>query len=400
MDFTISERMETVLGMIHEFVEKELRPIEFLFLAEPFRDLLPRLAAKRAMVKQMGLWAPNHPEALGGMGLGLVDHGLVSEALGGSPIGHFVFGCQAPDAGNIEILDQHGTEDQKRRWLQPLVDGDIRSCFSMTEIDMPGSNPVLMETTAVQDGDDYVINGRKWYTTAADGASFAIVMAVTHPDDVEENPHARASMIIVPTDTPGFEIVRNIAVMGEAGDDWLSHSEIAYQNCRVPRSNLLGKAGQGFVIAQERLGPGRIHHCMRWLGICRRSFDLLCQRAVSRTIAPGKVLADKEIIQGWIAESAAEIEAARALTLQTAWKIEQHGWKEAREEISMIKFLVAGTMLRVVDRALQTHGGLGMTDDTPLAFWYRHERAARIYDGPDEAHKQSLAKRILKRYRA
>ena len=400
MDFTISERMETVLGMIREFVKKELQPLEFLFLAEPFRDLLPKLEEKRSLVKQMGLWAPNHPEALGGMGLGLVDHGLVSEALGGSPIGHFVFGCQAPDAGNIEILHQHGTEDQKSRWLRPLVNGDIRSCFSMTEIDMPGSNPVLMETTAVEDGDDYVINGRKWFTTAADGAAFAIVMVVTDPDNVEENPHARASMIIVPTDTPGFEIVRNIAVMGEPGNDWLSHSEIAYRDCRVPRSNLLGKAGQGFVIAQERLGPGRIHHCMRWLGICRRSFDLLCKRAVSRPIAPGKVLADKEIIQAWIAESAAEIEAARALTLQTAWKIERHGWKEAREEISMIKFLVAGTMLRVVDRALQAHGGLGMTDDTPLAFWYRHERAARIYDGPDEAHKQSLAKRILKRYRA
>ncbi len=396
MDFTISERMETVLGMIQEFVEKELRPLEFLFLAGPFRDLLPRLEEKRGMVRQMGLWAPNVPEELGGMGLDLVDHGLVSEALGGCPIGHYVFGCQAPDAGNIEILHQHGTEDQKTTWLQPLVDGDIRGCFSMTEIEMPGSNPVLMETKAVQDGDDYVINGRKWYTTAADGAAFAIVMAVTNPDDA---PHARASMIIVPTATPGFEIVRNIAVMGETGDDWLSHSEIAYQNCRVPRSNLLGQEGQGFVIAQERLGPGRIHHCMRWLGICRRSFDLLCARAASRPIAPGQVLADKEIVQGWIAESAAEIEAARALTLQTAWKIERRGWKEAREEISMIKFLVASTMLRVVDRALQAHGGLGMTDDTPLAFWYRHERAARIYDGPDEVHKQALARRILKRYR-
>jgi len=395
MDFTISERMETVLGMIHEFVEKELQPLEFLFLTEPFRDLAPKLEEKRAMVKQMGLWAPNHPEELGGMGLGLVDHGLVSEALGGSPIGHYVFGCQAPDAGNIEILHQHGTSEQKERWLRPLVDGTIRSCFSMTEIELPGSNPVMMETAAVRDGDNYVIDGRKWYTTAADGAAVAVVMAVTNPD---KPPHERASMILVPTDTPGFEIVRNIAVMGEAGDDWASHAEVAYRHCRVPRSNLLGREGQGFVIAQERLGPGRIHHCMRWLGICRRSFDLLCERAATRPIAPGKVLGDKEIVQGWIADSAAEIEAARALTLQTAWKIEQLGWKEAREEISMIKFLVAGTMLRVVDRALQAHGGLGMTDDTPLAFWYRHERAARIYDGPDEAHKQSLAQRILKRY--
>ncbi|MFQ5527854.1 MAG: acyl-CoA dehydrogenase family protein [Thermoanaerobaculia bacterium] len=396
MDFTISEKMQTTLEMIREFVGEKLHPIEFLFLNQPFRELLPRIEEKRALVKKMGLWAPGHPAEHGGMGLGLVDYGLVSEALGGSPLGHFVFGCHAPDAGNIEILHLHGTEDQKARWLQPLVEGEIRSCFSMTEVEMPGSNPVLMETTAIGDGDDYVINGRKWYTTAADGAAVAVVMAVTEPKGA---PHERASMILVPTDTPGFEIVRNIAVMGEAREDWPSHSEVAYRDCRVPKANRLGEAGRGFVIAQERLGPGRIHHCMRWLGICRRAFDLLCERAASRPIARGKVLADKEIVQGWIAESAAEIEAARALTLETAWKIDQEGWKAAREEISMIKFLVADTMLRVIDRALQAHGGLGMTDDTPLAFWYRHERAARIYDGPDEAHKQALARRILKRYR-
>ncbi len=396
MDFTISDEMQTTLTMIEEFVEKELHPIEFLFLNEPFRDLLPRIEEKRARVREMGLWAPNHPTEYGGMGLGLVEYGLISEALGGSPLGHFVFGCQAPDAGNIEILHLHGTDAQKREWLGPLVAGRIRSCFSMTEIEMPGSNPVLMETSADRNGADYVINGRKWYTTAADGAAFAIVMAVTNPDAA---PHERASMIMVPTDTPGFEIVRNIAVMGEAGEDWMSHSEIVYRDCRVPRANLLGDEGRGFVIAQERLGPGRIHHCMRWLGICRRAFELLCTRAATRRIGPSRTLADKEIVQAWIAESAAEIEAARALTLQTAWRIEQYGWKQAREEISMIKFLVAGTMLRVIDRALQVHGGLGMTDDTPLAFWYRHERAARIYDGPDEAHKQSLARRILKRYR-
>ncbi len=396
MDFEPSEETRTILGMIDEFLERELLPMEFLFLGEPFGSLLPALEEKRRRVKQMGLWAPCHPREHGGMGLGLVDFAQVSEALGRSPLGHFVFGCQAPDAGNAEILNLHGTDEQKRRWLAPLVAGEIRSCFSMTEIEMPGSNPVMLETRAVADGDDYVIDGRKWYTTAADGAAFAVVMAVTDP---EAPPHRRASMILVPTDTPGFERVRNISVMGHAGEGWASHAEIAYRGCRVPRSNRLGPEGHGFVIAQERLGPGRIHHCMRWLGISSRALDLMCARAAGRRIAPDATLADKEIVQAWIAECAAEIAAARALTLTTAWKIERQGWKEAREDVSAIKFLVAAAMQRVIDRALQVHGGLGMTDDTVLAYYYRHERAARIYDGPDEVHKLALARRILRRYR-
>jgi alkylation response protein AidB-like acyl-CoA dehydrogenase len=330
------------------------------------------------------------------MGLDLVGLGLVSEALGGTPLGHFVFGCHAPDAGNVEILHLYGTPEQKETYLEPLVAGDIRSCFSMTEVELPGSNPVMMDTTALKDGDDYVINGQKWYTTAADGAAFAVVMAVTDP---EAPPHGRASMIIVPTDTPGFDLVRNINVMGHPGEDYMSHAEILYHSCRVPQSNLLGPEGHGFVIAQERLGPGRIHHCMRWIGICNRAFDLMCERAATRTIAPGKTLGDKDIIRAWIAECAADIQAARLLTLNTAWKIDQFGWREARQDISMIKFVVANTMQRVVDLALQVHGGLGMTDDTLLAHFYRHERAARIYDGPDEVHKISLARRILRGYR-
>jgi alkylation response protein AidB-like acyl-CoA dehydrogenase len=397
VDFELSEKTETMLGMIDEFMRQEVLPLERFFLAEPFSALLPKIERQRQAVKQMGLWAPNHPEEYGGMGLGLVDHGLVSEALGVSPLGHFIFGCHAPDAGNIEILHQHGSEEQRRRWLGPLVAGEIRSCFSMTEPEMPGSNPVMMQTTAVAEGDDYVISGQKWYTTAADGAALAVVMAVTDP---EAAPHRRASMILVPTDTPGFEVVRNINVMGHTGEGVFSHTEILYQSCRVPRANLLGTEGGGFVIAQERLGPGRIHHCMRWLGICKRALDLMCARAAERTIAPGRKLADREIVQGWIGECAARIAAARALTLETAWRIERHGWKEARQEISAIKFLVADTMLEVVDRALQVHGGLGMTDDTILAFFYRHERAARIYDGPDEVHKLSLARRILQAYRS
>jgi acyl-CoA dehydrogenase len=395
MDFSVSEKMQIVLSMIDEFVVKELIPLEKDYLAGNMKVLMPALAEKRAMVRQMELWAPLHPTELGGMGLALTESALVFEALGRTPLGLYAFGCQAPDAGNIEILHKYGTPEQVETFLRPLVAGNIRSCFSMTEVDMPGSNPVMMEATAVKDGQDYVINGQKWYTSAADGASFAIVMAVTNP---EASPHLQASMIIVPTDTPGFNLVRNIPVMGHAGEGYFSHGEILYQSCRVPQKNLLGREGHGFVIAQDRLGPGRIHHCMRWIGICNRAFDLMCARARDRIIAPNRKLADKQLVQAMIADSAAEIQAARLMVLHAAWKIEQVGTKEARKDISMIKFVVANTMQRVVDRALQVHGGLGMTDDTIIAHFYAHERAARIYDGVDEVHKVSVARQILKTY--
>ena len=394
MDFTVSDKMQAVTGMMAEFVEKELIPLEPEFLVKDFKTMIPVINEKRRMVKQMELWAPNHPKEYGGMGLDLMEHALVSEVLGMSPLGHYVFGCHAPDAGNIEILHKYGTDRQKEQFLKPLVAGDIRSCFSMTEVELPGSNPVMMDTIAVKEGSDYVINGQKWYSTAADGAAFAIVMAVTHP---EEPTHLRASMIIVPTDTPGFNLVRNIPVMGHSGSDFFSHGEILYQSCRVPQDNLLGPEGFGFVIAQERLGPGRIHHCMRWIGICNRAFDLMCRRAAQRIITMDRqTLATRQIIQEWIAECAADIQAARLMTLHAAWKIENLGVKEAREDIALIKFFVAGVMQKVVDRALQVHGGLGMTDDTIISFFYRHERAARIYDGPDEVHKMSVARRIIK----
>ncbi len=396
MDFKVSEKTQVVLEMINEFIENELLPLEVEFMNKEFHEMVPALEEKRQMVRRMELWAPNHPKELGGMGLNLVDHGLISEALGYSPLGHYVFGCQAPDAGNIEILHLHGTEEQKQRYLEPLVEGKIRSCFSMTEVDMPGSNPLMLETTAVKDGDDYVINGHKWYTSAAEGSEFAIVMAVTNP---EAPIYLRASMIIVPTNTPGFNLVRNIPVMGHSGSDYASHGEILYQGCRVPQGNLLGGEGLGFVIAQDRLGPGRIHHCMRWLGICKRSFEMMCKRAKERVISPeGKPLSTRQTIQNWIAESAAEMKAAKLMTLHAAWQIDNVGAKEARDDISIIKFVVANTMQRVVDKALQVHGGLGMTDDTILAYYYRHERAARIYDGADEVHKSSVAKRILRNY--
>jgi alkylation response protein AidB-like acyl-CoA dehydrogenase len=296
----------------------------------------------------------------------------------------------------MEILLAHGTDEQKQTYLLPLIRGEIRSCFSMTEPEFPGSNPTWMSTTAVKDGDDYVITGHKWFTSSAAGAAFAIVMAITNPEAT--NPHQRASQIIVPTNAPGFKLVRNISVMGHIGDDYASHAEIIYENCRVPQRNLLGQEGAGFAIAQGRLGPGRVHHCMRWIGICERAFEMMCVYAVKRQLAPGKPLATSDIIQTWIAESRAEINAARLMVLHTAQKIDREGAHAARDEVSLIKFFVANVLQKVLDRAIQIHGGLGVTDDTLLAYWYRQERAARIYDGPDEVHKITVGKRILRKY--
>ncbi|MBT8240102.1 MAG: acyl-CoA dehydrogenase family protein [Acidimicrobiia bacterium] len=396
MDFSISDKMQTILDLVNQFIEQDVIPLEGEFLHGDPETLEDQIIAAQQKVKQMDLWAPNHPVEFGGLGLSMVEHGLLSEALGRSPLGHRVFNAQAPDAGNIEILHKYATEEQRERFLRPLVAGEIRSCFSMTEPGMPGSNPTMMETTAVKDGGDYVINGQKWFTSSADGASFAVVMAVTDP---EAPPHQRASMILVPTDTDGFNLVRNVSVMGHSGSGHASHGEVSYQSCRVPQANLLGAEGSGFVIAQERLGPGRIHHCMRWLGIASRAFDLMCQRANDRAIAPdGATLADRQVIQHWAAEIQADIRGARLQTLHAAWVIDEQGSKAARDEISAIKFSVANTMLRAVDTAIQVHGALGVTDDTVLAYWYRHERGARIYDGADEVHKTSLGRRILRQY--
>ncbi len=397
MDFTPPARVQPLVAQIREFVEQELFPLEPAFLNRDFSELVPQLAEKRAQVKAAGLWAPYLPPEYGGLGLPLAEYAFISEELGRSPMGHYVFNCQAPDVGNLEILILFGNEEQKRIYLEPLARGDIRSCFAMTEPENAGSNPVLMDTAAVKERGDYVIDGHKWFATGADGASFAIVMAITHP---EADRHHRASQIIVPTDTPGYRLVRNIPVMGEPGSGHASHGEIRFEQCRVPQSNLLGPEGEGFRIAQERLGPGRIHHCMRWIGICERALDMLCRHAVRRRVSSGSVLADQQTIHNWIAESRAEIDAARLMVLQAAWKMDQQGAYAARVEISTIKFFVAGVLHQVLDRALQAHGALGMTEDTPLSHWYRHERAARIYDGPDEVHKWVVARRILQDYRA
>jgi alkylation response protein AidB-like acyl-CoA dehydrogenase len=395
MGFEASASLREMLQRFLRFVDEELVPLEPRLLSEGFVACLPALDEKRERARALGLFAPHLPKELGGMGLSILELAHVSEVLGRTPIGHYAVNMQAPDVGNMEILIAHGTPEQKARFLEPLAKGEARSCFAMTEPEHAGSNPVWMSTTARSDGDDYVIDGHKWFTTAADGASFAVVMAVTDP---EAQPHARASQILVPLDTPGFTLVRNLSIMGHPGGGWASHAEVRFEGVRVPKSNRLGPEGAGFMIAQERLGPGRIHHSMRGLGICQRAFELMCQRAVAREVAPGKPLGTQQIVQCWIAESRAEIDAARMLVLNAAEQMDRHGSVGAKDEISTIKFFAAGVLQRVVDRALQVHGGLGMTDDTPLAFWYREERAARIYDGPDEVHKVSVAKRILARY--
>jgi acyl-CoA dehydrogenase len=395
MDFSISERMQQVLTAIRDLVIREVVPLEPALLSKPFSELVTDLAAVRAKVKAQGLWAPHIPRSHGGLGLNCADYALVGEELGKSPLGHYVFNAQAPDAGNMEILREFGTADQQERWLAPLVRGDVRSCFAMTEPEFPGSNPVWMGTTAERDGDHYVIMGRKWFASAADGARFAIVMVVTDPT---ADPYRRASLIVVPTDTAGFRRVRNIPCMGHAGDDWASHAELVFENCRVPTENLLGAEGAGFAMAQARLGPGRIQHTMRWIGVCRRALEMMCDRAATRELAPGDPLGNRQTVQNWIAESRAAIEAARLLVLHAAWTIDTQGIAAAREEISLIKFHVAGVMQEVVDRAIQAHGALGISDDTVLSWFYRQERAARIYDGPDEVHKSVVARRILKHH--
>ncbi len=353
--------------------------------------LLRRLQAE---VRDAGLWAPHVPPEAGGTGTGFLDYAYLNEHIGRSIWGQRVFGCQAPDAGNAEILHLYGTDEQKAAWLAPLVAGTIRSFFSMTEPEVPGSDPTTLRTRAVRDGDDWVIDGHKWFSSGADGAAFGIVMAVTDPD---APPHARATQIIVPADTPGVEIVRPIVVMGHAGKGWSTHCEVLYTDVRVPVANTLGEIGAGFLIAQKRLGPGRIHHVMRWLGQMQRAFELMCSYALARETSTGP-LADKQTVQNWIADSYAEIQACRLMTLDAAHKID--GGDEARVEVSAVKFFAAKVLQDVIDRAVQVHGARGLTDETPLAGMLMMARGGRIYDGPDEVHRVVVAKRILKAFAA
>jgi acyl-CoA dehydrogenase len=388
-------RLGGLIERYRGFVRDEIIPHETVMLKRRFSENRERLDALRDKARKQGLWAPHLSEADGGLGLTMLEFAQVSEAMATTPFGHYVFNCQAPDIGNMELLHRHATDAQKESFLKPLMQGSIRSCFCMTEPGFAGSNPVRMGTMARREGDEWIIDGHKWFATGADGSAFSVVMAVTNP---EAPVYERASLLIVPSEHPGYRLVRNIPVMGEPDDGHHSHGEILFKDCRIPHGHLLGPEGAGFRLAQERLGPGRIHHCMRWIGICERAFDMMCSRAVSRDMGDGGVLAEKHTIREWIAESRASIDASRLMVLDTADRLDRLGAKAVRDNISTIKFFVADVLMKVLDRAIQTHGALGITDDIPLAFWYRHERGARIYDGPDEVHKSSVARSILKRY--
>jgi alkylation response protein AidB-like acyl-CoA dehydrogenase len=395
IDFEPAPETRALLERVQAVLDQDLLPAEPRLLGAPFYAVEPELARLRDRVRAAGLWAPQAPKEVGGLGLPLLDHALVSERLGTTSYGHYVFGAQAPDAGNLEILHRHATPVQRERFLMPLARGEVRSCFAMTEPDTPGSNPTLLACAARRDADGYVLEGRKWFASGADGSAFAIVVAVTDP---EAHPHRRATLFIVPTDTPGYRLVRNVPVLGHAGEGWMSHGELRFEGCRVPESLRLGAEGAGFAIGQERLGPGRIHHCMRWIGICERAFDLMCRRAATRRVDEKETLGRKALVQAFISESRARIDGARLLVLQTAWRLDRHGFEAAAADVSLCKFHVAEVMSEVVDRAVQVHGALGLTSDTPLGFFWAFERAAHIYDGPDEVHKLAAARRILKRY--
>jgi acyl-CoA dehydrogenase len=397
-DFSTEPEFAEQLAWMREVVRDELIPLETLELTP--HQLRHVLAPVQDEARKRGLWAAHLPPELGGEGFGQVKLGLMHEILGQTAYGPVAFGNNAPDSGNAELIaigiKTTGREDQRTQWLEPLLAGEIRSAFSMTEPGA-GADPTLLSTMAVRDGDEWVINGHKWFTSNGSVADVLVVMAVTNPD---VHPYQGSSMILVPAKTPGVDIVRDVSTMEDPVEHFGkfgAHSEVIYRDVRVPYGNLVGNEGDGFRLAQQRLGPGRIHHCMRWLGQSQRAFDMLCERAVSR-FTHGSYLAEKQTVQNWVADSYAEMTAARLMTLQAAWKMDQDGAQAARVEIAMIKFYGAQVLFNVIDRAIQVHGSLGFSTDMPLEHMYRAARAARIYDGPDEVHRVTVARQVLKRY--
>jgi acyl-CoA dehydrogenase len=399
-DFSTEPEFEEQLDWMRGFVRDEIWPIETIQHAIGQADLERIYAPLQRAVRERGLWAAHLPPELGGQGFGQVKLGLMNEILGTSIFAPNAFGCQAPDSGNSEIIALAGTEEQKRRWLRPLLAGELKSAFSMTEPEVAGSDPTRLRTRAVrQDDGSYVLTGHKWFTSNGSIADFLVVMAVTDPD---AEPHRRASMFLVPADAQGVRMVRDVPNMEHPYEHWGmlgGHTEIRYDDVRLPPDALLGDEGDGFLIAQHRLVPGRIHHCMRWLGVARRAFDMLCERSLYR-YAHGSTLSKHETVQNWIADSAAQMQAARLMTLHAAWKMDTEGVAAARQDIAMIKYYGAGVLHDVVDRALQAHGSLGYSTDLPLEAMYRYARGARFYDGPDEVHRASVARQVLRGYEA
>jgi len=398
MDFELSPRTKEYYPKVDAFMQENVLPNERKIdheaeaLGEKFNES-PTMNEIRKKAKAQGLWNLFLPDPKHGPGFSNFEYAPLCELMGRSFYGARAFNCMAPDTGNMEILAEFGTEDQKKKWLQPCLDGTMRTCFSMTEPDTPGSDPTQLKTRAVRNGDYYVINGRKWFTSNAIGSSFAIAMVVTDPD---AEPHRRASQIIVPLDTPGMKIVRPVPVMGHTGGG--GHCEVLYTDCKVPVTNILGEEGGGFAISQARLGPGRIHHCMRTIGIAERAVELMCKRANTRW-THGSYLADKSNIQEWIADSRIEIDSTRLMVLNAAWKMDHEGKRNARNEIAEIKVMAANMVMRVLDRAIQLYGAAGVSDDFPLARFWRDSRALRIADGPDEVHRMVIARRELRKWK-
>ena len=399
MDFAPSDRVSELRERIRAFTEEHVMPVEQEAVRALDEEVRPGVAYPdlllelRERARAEGLWNLFLPDEEHGAGLTNWEYGMLCEDMGRSPVAPMVFNCSAPDTGNMEILAEYGTPEMKRRWLEPLLNEHMRSCFSMTEPETAGSDPTGLAARAELEDGEWVIDGHKWFTSGYNGASVAIVMVVTDPDAA---PHRRASMICVPVDTPGFTGVRPVSVMGHDGGP--GHWEVTYENVRVPEDSLLGPRGDGFAIAQARLGPGRIHHCMRAIGSAERAFELMCERAHARE-AFGSKLAEKQFVQDFIAKSRMEIDGARLMVLHAAWKMDTEGKRAARQEISMIKVVAAQMHQDVCDRAMQVHGALGMSDDTPLALMWRQGRWLRIADGPDEVHKMVIALRELNRFK-
>ena len=399
MDFTPSAQVEELRERLHAFLDEHVYPVELEALRALDEEVGPGVAYPKILVelreraKGEGLWNLFMPDPEYGPGLTNWEYGMLCEVMGRSLVSPMVFNCSAPDTGNTEILAEYGTPEQKERWLQPLLNDHVRSCFSMTEPDTSGSDPTNLHSRAELRDGEWIINGHKWFTSGAVGADVAIAMVVTDPD---APPHKRASMILVPTDAPGFNLIRAVSVMGHDGGP--GHCEIAYEDCRVPEENLLGPRGAGFTIAQARLGPGRIHHCMRAIGAAERGLELMCKRANHRQ-SFGALLAEKQFVQDFVAKSRIEIDGARLMVLHAAWKMDTAGKREARQEISMIKVVAANVCMDVLDRAIQVHGALGVSDDTPLAVMWRQLRMLRLADGPDEVHKMVIALRELNRWK-
>ena len=401
-DFSTEAEFQQQLDWIKQFVDEEIIPIELIQEGLNQAQLDKLWAPLKQKVKDHNLWSPHLGPEDGGQGMGQLKLGLIHEILGRSELAPEIFNCQGPDSGNAELLAVGATEEQRERWLYPLMRAEVRSTFALTEPHIASSDPTAITTRAEKDGDHWVINGRKWFASNASVSDFTVLMAVTNPDAAA---HQKASMIVIPRGTPGMTVVRDVGTMSHpyhTGEDFLSdriggHSEVLFENCRVPLDHMIGQPGEGFLLAQKRLGGGRIHHCMRIIGQCNLAFEMMCERAVSRH-TKGKPLGHLQMVQDAIANSAVEIETARLLTLKAAWTMDNRGGhgSQSRMEIAMLKFHVPSILLKILDRAIQLHGSLGYTTDLPLEYMYRSGRALRIADGADEVHKQTVAKQILK----